>query len=153
MKTFETLDELAEYIMAVVKNQKTYILEDLFTPIGDNKLHSNTRHDIPGVQRSLQIPPIEGKLISTLPTQTVYGKLYSDIYLSVLYVDLFADHDCEFIYADIKFSDYFMVYEIFYSNLIDVMMKETNKTIYEFDETDWDILKFRATIGDKNENP
>jgi len=145
MTTFQTIDELAEYIMELMKGDEIahHTVQRLFD--------YNVRYEMKNTETDLVFVLCETKkkLISTLPTQVFYGNFYTDRDITIMHIDLFVITEVACVYADIKFIGNFDDYEIIYSDQIEDIMNESGKNIYEFDDTDWDIVKFRTIINEK----
>lgn len=145
MTTFQTIDELAEYIMELMKGDETahHAVQRLFD--------YNVRYEMKNTETDLVFVLCETqkKLISTLPTQVFYGNFYTDRDITIMHIDLFVITEVVCVYTDIKFIGNFDDYEIIYSDQIEDIMNESGKNIYEFDDTDWDIVKFRTIINEK----
>lgn len=141
---FETLDDLAKCIMFVM-NESTDVNHDFGKFFGNDNVtspnHSTTQIECSG--HVLNIAPEHDVFFSTK-----CDKYYEKIALFVDLSDISGNCFC-----DIVFDDDFKSYEVVYSNMISNFMKHTGKTIYELDETDWAILKFKDTInGEEYDN-
>lgn len=144
MTCFNTIDELAEYIIDCMKD------DDINYQIFEGLFGYNVEYikEYSTADVLLKLKATKKKLIPTLPMQTFYGQFYTDRSMTMLHIDLFVISEGQCVYVDIKFNDNFEAYEIIYSDGIEDIMKDTGKNIYEFDETDWDIVKFRTTINE-----
>jgi len=146
MKNFDTIDELAEYIMEVMKG------DNPFGKISDLFGHANVTL-ISSTQKYFEITGNFKTIITSLPKQRFFGKLKLNSYSTVLHMDLYTfdqnsdDVYTDDVYADMRFDLNYSDYEIVYSSSIKKIINDTGKSIYELDDVDWDILYFEATLS------
>lgn len=140
MKTFKTINELAMHIINVMEDRKKCQSEI-------SNIFLNVTHGDGPFGKFISIDNIKLRLIPTLPETQLYSCRFNiDDYSETrtMYIDIFDNENN--IYCDIKFNSFFKNYKLEYSEALIEIMKDTGKTIYEFDEEDWNIVKFKGAL-------